>query len=212
MSETLDEYTKKAGEKHFSCPVLSRYSNIENGILAQQTTENQIDFLVNTASYLIEIFDLNTDKPLPNGKMGRIVVTDYFNYATPMIRYDTGDIGILEEKTIEGKLNLFLTKIEGRKLDQIFNTSGNLVSSYIVYKNMWKYTEIDQYQLIQKAEKEYTFKICSLEKFTRETELKNEFIRYLGADANFNVEYVNEIPLLNSGKRRKVVNLMNLKN
>lgn len=208
MSESLDEYTKTTGEKYFTCPVLSRYSNIENGILAQQTKENEVDFLVNTASYLIEIFDLYYDKPLPNGAMGRIIVTDYFNYASPMIRYDTGDVGALEEKVINGKLNLYLTKIEGRKLDQIFNTSGDLISSYIVYKNMWKYTEIDQYQLIQQSVKEYTIKICASSYFAREEELKNEFIEYLGSDAIFKIEYVAEIPLLSSGKRKKVMNLM----
>jgi len=212
MSESLDNYTKVSGEKYFSCPVLSRYSNIENGILAQQTLENQFDFLVNAASYLIEIFDINTDTPLTYGQTGRIVVTDYLNFATPMIRYDTGDIGALEEKVVAGKTQLFLTNLEGRRLDQIFNTSGDLVSSYIVYKNMWKYTEIDQYQLIQKERKEYAFKICSSVPFEREQELKNEFKEYLGIDSIFNIEYVQEIPLLASGKRKKVINMMNTAN
>ncbi len=165
MSESLDDYTKSKTEQYFSCPALSRYSNIENGILAQQTLSNQNDFTVNIASYMIEIFDIHRDVPLSLGQLGRIVVTDYFNYATPLIRYDTGDIGQLEEKIEEGVKKLFLTKVEGRKLDQIFNTNGELISSYIVYKNMWKYTEIDQYQLVQKTKNEYLFKICTTKNF-----------------------------------------------
>jgi phenylacetate-coenzyme A ligase PaaK-like adenylate-forming protein len=33
-----------------------------------------------------------------HGKKGRIVITSLFNKAHPFIRYDIGDIGILDEK------------------------------------------------------------------------------------------------------------------
>ncbi len=137
--------------------------------------------------------------------MGRIIVTDLFNYGMPMIRYDTGDIGSVKpESLISG--NLLLNHVEGRKLDLLYGTNGELVSSYIVYKNMWQYTEIEQYQLVQKGAKDYLFKINSKQGFTREAKLIAEFKQYLGADATFRVEYVSEIPLLDSGKRKKIVN------
>jgi phenylacetate-CoA ligase len=208
MSESLNEYTKVIGEKLFGCPVLSRYSNIENGILAQQTLINPKDFTINTASYKIEILDQFSNEPVKEGELGRIVVTDYFNHAMPLIRYDTGDLGIMELRSGQ-KSYWVLSEIEGRKLDQIFNTQGELVSSYIVYKNMWKYTELDQYQLIQLSSNEYKMKVSIKGDFKRENELINEFKHYLGDDAIFTVEYVSEIPLLSSGKRKKVLNLMN---
>ena len=207
MSESLDDYTKETAAKHFGCPVLSRYSNIENGIIAQQTIDSPDDFVINMASYYVEILDMNDDKVLEHGQLGRIVVTDYYSLAMPLIRYDTGDMGVLEEKLIGGRKLLVLSRIEGRKLDRIYNTKGELISSYIVYKNMWKYTEIEQYQFIQQSAKQYLFKVCIREKFKREDELIGEFKSYLGADADFQVEYVEEIPLLNSGKRKKVMNI-----
>ena len=212
MSEGLNDYTKVQGEKYFKCPVLSRYSNIENGIIAQQTLLDKDNFTINRASYLVEIMDMEKDVPVAEGELGRIVVTDFFNEVMPMIRYDTGDLGIKVVKEINGLQQQVLNKIEGRKLDQIYNTKGELVSSYIVYKNMWNYTEIDQYQLIQKNSNAYVMKICLSNVFNRESQLVNEFKEYLGADADFKVEYVNEIPLLNSGKRKKVMNEMNLGN
>lgn len=208
MSESLDENTREVAKHYFKCPVVSRYSNIENGILAQQTHENPKAFTVNRASYLIEIFDTETDTVLPNGQLGRIVVTDFYNFGMPMVRYDTGDLGILDEINAGGRTELALTHIEGRKLDRIFNTKGEQISSYIIYKNMWQYTEIEQYQFIQAGPKEYIFRISMDGRFGREENLKQEFVSYLGDDADFRVEYVAEIPLLASGKRKKVVNLM----
>lgn len=207
MSESLDDYTKNRLEEHLKCPVLSRYSNIENGILAQQTIKDPINFTINIASYFIEIVDAENNDKLPFGRLGKIVVTDYYNKAMPLIRYDTGDMGIMNEVLIDGKKTLVLSHIEGRKLDRIYNTKGDLISSYIVYKNMWNYPEIEQYQFVQISNYEYVFKISMKDQFKREIELINEFKTYVGLDADFKVEYVNEIPLLNSGKRKKVINI-----
>lgn len=202
MSEGLSFETKQKLQNLFNCSVVSRYSNLENGIMAQQQF-NDNRFLVNTASYHVEILSQNSDEVLPDGSLGRIVVTDLYNYAMPMIRYDTGDLGIMERVGA----HTYLKTVEGRKLDMLFDTKGQVVSSYIMYKNMWQYNEISQYQLIQTAEKCYTFKINCPTSFTKENQLIGEFKKYLGADADFKVEYVTEIPLLDSGKRRKTVNL-----
>ena len=202
MSEGLPKETKLKLEQVFGCPVVSRYSNLENGIIAQQELNSDL-FLVNTASYYVEIFHPTKDELLADGELGRIVVTDLFNYAMPMIRYDTGDFGIRIQK--DGKT--YLQSVEGRKLDLLYDTKGNMISSYIMYKNMWQYTEIEQYQLIQTHQKSYEFRINCPSGFRRESQLVSEFKQYLGEDADFKVTYVEEIPLLDSGKRRKTVNL-----
>lgn len=205
MSETLNVYTKTTFKKYFDVTLVSRYSNLENGILAQQEINGKSRFLVNSSSYQIEILKMDSDEPAKEGELGRIVVTDLFNYAMPMIRYDTGDVGAMEtDSKNPGKK--YLVKLEGRKLDLLYDTQGELVSSYIVYKNMWQYTEIDQYQLIQEGAKKYRFKINTQSEFTREKQLVDEFKTFLGKDSDFRIEYVSEIPLLASGKRKKIVN------
>jgi phenylacetate-CoA ligase len=91
-------------------------------------------------------------------------------------------------------------------MDLLYDTSGSLVSSYLITNNMWKYLEIKQYQFIQTAEKEYLFKLNTEKPFKREKELIAEFSGYFGEDSTMSVEYVKEIPLLDSGKRKKVKN------
>jgi phenylacetate-CoA ligase len=80
-----------------------------------------------------------------------------------------------------------------------------LVSSLLVYKNMWQYKEIEQYQLIQVDKNLYKLRISIKEKFTKRDKIIGEYKEYLGKDAIITLEIVDEIPLLDSGKRRKVV-------
>ena len=207
MSEALDSKTKKLIENAFDCKVYSRYSNVENGILAQQCNKSDQDFVINSASYYIEILKFNSDYPVKDGGIGRIVVTDLFNYGMPFIRYDTGDIGAKTTRIIKGKEVEVFTKIEGRKMDAIFNTKGELISSFTITNSMWSYEELDQYQFIQVGSKEYLFRLNVKKPFLKGDKLIKEFREYLGNDALINIEYVDEIPLLDSGKRKKVMNL-----
>ena len=201
ISETLDPMVKEHLTAVFGVQVVSRYSNVENGIIAQQPITNENYFEVNERSYFIETFDLNEDKPVANGSVGRIVLTDLYNFGMPMIRYDTGDIGMIKRE--DGKL--VLEQLSGRKLDVLYNTAGSQVNALLVYKNMWQYTELDQYQLIQKGKKLYQIIISSSQPFQRNEKMIQEFKSYLGNDAEISIIQVNEIPLLSSGKRRKVV-------
>jgi len=203
-SEYLNHYTKTTMRKYFNAPVFSRYSNEEIGIIAHQTIKSPEDFIINCASYHVEILDMENDKPARPGSFGRVVVTDLFNYAMPMIRYDTGDIAILN-----GLDNNYpkLKQIEGRKMDLIYDSQGNIVSSFIVYTKFYKYYKLlKQYQFIQEGEKEYTIRLNILDKFPFEKELIDDIKKDFGIDAIVKIVYVSEIPTLSSGKRKKVVN------
>jgi phenylacetate-CoA ligase len=202
ISERLSDQTKKSMQKYFGCKVVSRYSNNENGMLAQQNLIENNRFEVNWASYNIEVLGLDEDKPLPYGTVGRIVVTDFFNYAMPIIRYDTGDLGVM---SINKDNVPYLERIEGRKLDMIYDTSGNFVSSHLAY-HLCKYGKYRQFQLVQYGLKDYNINLNTENKVEKEIEMINEYKGYLGADANITVNYVDEIPILDSGKRQEVTN------
>ncbi|MRI00783.1 CoF synthetase [Kriegella sp. EG-1] len=211
MSESLDANTKEYLEHHFDCPVVSRYANLENGLLAQQTAFCGNYFLLNLASYHIEILKLNEDTPVEQGETGRIIVTDFFNRAMPMIRYDTGDLGVLRKLKRQGVVQYVLKKVEGRRMDAIYDTEGMPISSLLLSNSMWKYDELNQFQFIQKDRRRYEFILNPLADFSREKELLDEFKACLGSDAIIKITYIEEIPLLSSGKRKKVLNHMKKK-
>ncbi|MDO5971144.1 CoF synthetase [Flavivirga aquimarina] len=200
MSEGVNRYTKESMKKYFNVPLVSRYSNMENGIVAQQKI-GEDTFAINWASYHVEIFKLNEDILAEPGEPGRIVVTDLYNYANPLIRYDTGDVGTIDYTATPPVLK----NIEGRKTDVIYNTKGEIVSSFIV-TNVVEYKGVIQGQLIQKSNKKYELKLNTTNEFNQKQQVIEEFKGYLGSDAIINIKYVKGIPLLSSGKRKATVN------
>ncbi len=208
-SESLYDNVRKRMEYYFDCPVVSRYSNEENGILSQQMI-NDTSYTINWASFYIEIFDVNEDKPVKPGELGRIIVTDLYNLATPLIRYDTGDLGKLcnfENDNIP-KFEI----VTGRVKDILYNTKGEMVNPFIIHAGLTSFPELDQFQIVQKNKTEYIFKMNVDSEFSKEGELISYFKSYLGIDALITTEYVNDIPLLNSGKRRVIINLYKAEN
>lgn len=206
LSESLDLTTKRLAKQQFNTTVISRYSNQELGIMAQQDDDSD-DFMLNVGSFWFELLDLEEDKPAEPGKPGRIVVTDLFNRSMPLIRYDTGDIGILKQ-TNNSEVPRLLT-VEGRRVDFIFSTSGELVSPYVINTPMHEFQDIAQYQFIQHGEKEYEMLLnlrLGLSEFSGEDKMLSMLKSYLGEDAQIVVKYVEEIPVLKSGKRKQVVN------
>ena len=204
-SEYLNPYTKTTLGKHLNTQILSRYSSEEIGIIAQQTLNSPNSFVINHASYVVEVLQFNNNESVKPGEFGRIVVTDLFNFAMPIIRYDTGDIaklGINDEGVIQ------LDEIEGRKMDVIYDSDGNLISSFVVYTKFYKYYHLlKQYQFIQQSEKDYEVKLnLQGNTFAFEDDLIAIIKSDFGEDSNVTITYVDEIPPLSSGKRRKVVN------
>jgi phenylacetate-CoA ligase len=206
-AEALPERAREKLSKAFHCNIVSLYSNQENGMLAQECVENQ-EFHVNSASYHIELLKLDSDAPVRAGKPGRIVVTDLFNHAMPLIRYDTGDIGIWKKAAKCGWNSQVLSSIEGRMYDLIFDTQGNRFSPNTICMYMWPFDRLAQFQFVQAGAKQYILKLNGAEGFYEDATFVELFKGVLGQDAEISVEHVDEIPVLASGKRRTIVSNM----
>lgn len=63
------------------------------------------------------------------GEPGKVIVTCLFNYATPLIRYDVGDIGVPSDENCQcGRGLPLMERIEGRENDYIRLPNGRFVS------------------------------------------------------------------------------------
>ncbi|MGF7184767.1 phenylacetate-CoA ligase [Desulfitispora alkaliphila] len=200
-AEALSDRTRENLQKLFGATIVSRYSNQENGILAQEMIEKD-GFKINKASYFIEFLKVDSDEEASFGELARIVVTDLFNYAMPVIRYDTGDLAITEKLPDNEKV---IKSIEGRKVDVLYNTSGETLSPHVVTNNMWNFNKVKQFQIIQEDKTNYTLKLNGAKNHYKDTEIEARFKSFLGENALITIEHVDGIPLLKSGKFQKVI-------
>jgi phenylacetate-CoA ligase len=118
-SEMLFEEDKILLEKQFGIPIVNEYGASELDLIAFQNPNGQ--WQVNSETLFVEILDEN-NQAIPNGTSGRIVITSLFNKAHPFIRYDIGDIGILDEKSTLKKP--ILKQLIGRTNDVAILPSG----------------------------------------------------------------------------------------
>ncbi|TDE46663.1 phenylacetate--CoA ligase family protein [Flavobacterium rhamnosiphilum] len=122
-SEMLFEEDKILLEKQFGIPIVNEYGASELDLIAFQSRSvgTEGEWQINSETLFVEILDDN-NQLVPNGIAGRIVITSLFNKAHPFIRYDIGDIGILDEKSTLQKP--ILKKLIGRTNDVAILASG----------------------------------------------------------------------------------------
>jgi phenylacetate-CoA ligase len=128
----------------FGTPFQDFYGTAEIGGIAMQTKPTQTKnepYLPTAATglkvfanqLLVEIVDAE-GKPVLPGEVGRILVTDFFNAAMPLIRYDVGDLGRWLT-TNSFAMNPFQLNREaqievlGRSVEAVRLPSGGLVTS-----------------------------------------------------------------------------------
>jgi len=203
-AERLEPAAKSLLKKVFGCAIISRYANSENGFLAQQTNDGDT-FILNTAHYVFETLKIDSDEPAPYGDPARLVLTDLYNYAMPLIRYDTGDIVIAGESGNNGSANMVLTELSGRKEDMIYDTQGNKISPHFVALIFRRYDKLPQFQITQNTLKQFALKLEGARGLYDDNDFRATIRKLVGPDAIVEIEHVDKIPHLSSGKFRKII-------
>lgn len=207
--ETLQEETRWRVKQYMKCNIISQYANEECGILAQEHISNERDnnkMYLNNSGYIFEFLKLDSDEKAGYGELSRIVITDLFNYAFPIIRYDTGDTAIVCPPDQYSGGYPVIEKLYGRRFDLCFSTSGEILHPIAIGRVMKNMKHILQWQFIQEGEKEYLLKIVKdTDNFDIERILA-ELKDIVGEDAIINYEFIIGDLILASGKRRPVVN------
>ena len=122
-SEMLFEDDKILLEKHLGIPIVNEYGASELDLIAFQyrSVGTKDEWQVNSETLFVEILD-EKNQPVPYGIEGKIVITSLYNKAHPFIRYEIGDVGILDEKSTLNKP--ILKKLIGRTSDIAILPSG----------------------------------------------------------------------------------------
>lgn len=200
VSETLKETARKTMSEYFGCPVYVLYANEENGVLAVEDGSEH-GCLANTADFHFEVLKLDSNEPAEDGEVGRLVITDFFNKAFPMIRYENGDL--VAKKTLEDG-RVYFTEIGGRVVDALYATDGRMVLYFDSVSFLEPLLDIKQFQLIQNSYHDFVW-VLNTDNHGYEEMIIKECKALFGEDSNWSFEYVDAIPKLRSGKTRMTV-------
>lgn len=152
--ELLDEASRLRYQNLFHCPICNVYGLSEIGDVAWECYEKR-KIHINDDYLILEVVD-GKNNPVYD-QIGHIVVTSLYNYPMPIVRYKTGDMGIItKDKCSCGRQTSVLSTVLGRSVDFFKLASGKLVSPYELM-NLFNVTCINRYKFIQKDIRHFDF-------------------------------------------------------
>jgi phenylacetate-CoA ligase len=206
----FDHYKSKI-EQVFKTRVYENYACNEGLMIGQKVDLDY--FYIYTPNVFLEL--LNEDnRPVPDGEIGRVVVTKLDGFAMPLIRYDTGDLAIRlpREEYPEQRMFQFplLKKVIGRNTDIVKTLDGKNLIVHTFTGIFEFYHEIQQFRVVQREIDriviEYipspTFEESSLEK------IQSDILTKTGSKIGIQWKAVNEIPSTGSGKPQLIKNYL----
>ncbi len=149
-------------QQAFGAPVFDQYGSCEVYYMSAECPAKEG---LHMFSDVQEIEFLTEDhRPVPSGEHGKIAVTDFDNYAFPLIRYLNGDRGRrLNQKCSCGRSLPLMDKVGGRISDLITLPSGRRISGEYLTTIFDDYPDaVERFQVRQSADYSITIKIvCS---------------------------------------------------
>lgn len=147
ISETLSPLLRQRLQSQWQCQVYDKYSSEELGSIAIECEHGNY----HTSEHLIvEVLrdDGNLCQP---GEVGRIVVTDTWNFATAMIRYDIRDYAIAGSTCACGRGLPTLSRIMGRVRHLMVMPDGRRFWPLFGMRQYGEIAPIQQMQFVQTA-------------------------------------------------------------
>lgn len=144
--------------------------------------------------------------PLPDRSGYSIVGTNLSNLATPLLRYDTGDVVELTDEVCDcGNPGRIVCRIDGRQEDYVVLRNGRKIGRmYHIFADM---TAVREAQIYQRYPGAIEVRVVPNSWYGSDDEhiLLQRLREVLGADATVRIIYVEQIPRPARGKLRFVV-------
>jgi phenylacetate-CoA ligase len=205
-SETLEKHQRLKIEEVFGKgKVYDHYGSREVYIACECPAHK--GYHIQSEAIYLEVVNKNGD-PAERGEHGRILITDLSNLAFPFIRYEIGDVGILGEES-PCSCGVTLPKLEsvvGRIADILVLKDRTLTPpNFTILMSDLK--GIEAYQIYQKSIDKISIYLVINEQFNSGTAqyINDGLSCLIGTSAKYEIEYVKQIEVPPSGKRRYII-------
>lgn len=215
-AETLFEDMRAEIEGAFGCPVFDNYVSREFSAIAAECEEHR-GYHISSENVLLEF--VKERKHVAPSEDGVILVTGLRNFGMPFIRYQIGDVGRPSDgdcgcgrglpmmSSLKGRVTQYLAVYDPRSKHIVPVSATNPG----VFSTALKHVPIDSYRIIQESLDEFLIKAVKRRGYTEEhtEQIKMILRRYLGDGISIDIEFVDYLPPLPSGKRSAFISKIN---
>ena len=212
-AQVMPEQVRAVIQDKFKTKVFDKYGSREFSGIAYECAQQDGHHIM-AESYIVEI--LKDGKPAQPGEIGEVVVTDLNNFCVPLIRYRIGDLAMAMDNSKPCACGRGLPRIGqiiGRSQGMIVCANGTWLPSTF-FAHLFKDYDyiVRQFQIVQKERGAFDLKVVKADQFSEKgmQEIVTVLRKFTGDDTRIEVVYVDEIPLVRTGKRTNTVSHLNL--
>lgn len=148
-AEPLYDFQRRLFGDVLRAHTFERYGSREFGTAAAEV-ETGGGLVLFEPCYHFEVVDPD-GAPVPDGEMGELVITDFWNYAMPLIRYRTGDMVWLARSAGQATGWRSLSRIGGRVVDLLLRPDGSRIAGEAMIMLLRKAGFRSKVQVVQNA-------------------------------------------------------------
>lgn len=208
-SEKLFPWQRELIEGHFGCKIHDDYGGRESSIRSTQCEHG--NYHTSIENGVLET--VNDKGKQVIGKPGKVLLTEFHNFAMPLIRYENTDVATLTEDSCPCGRHLPLIKdIQGRVSDIFTTPDGKTYPAQMLMVAFLDF-EGEFYQMVQEKVDQLQINIVKGDSFKQETLDKSleELKKWLGDKVQVHVSFLDEIPTTKNGKRRYFISKVEAK-
>ena len=202
--ESVQSHTRKICKEALGVEPYESYGSSELGLVGFEC-EERAGLHVAEQCLIPEI--LHQGKDSRPGELGTFTSTHLYNYAMPLIRYNTGDIGTyVEGECLCGRTTARIKLFGGRESAILTLANGRLIPGITLIGDVHEVHGVKQFTIVQEKPDMFVLYLVPEKGFNEESveEIKTRFRRKLG-DVTVEVRRVEGIPLEKSGKFQAVI-------
>ncbi|MEH6725338.1 MAG: hypothetical protein V7703_04200, partial [Hyphomicrobiales bacterium] len=210
QGEVLTKEARDKLEIEHGVTVFDRYGSSEICPISAQCPEVPGHHHQFAEVCMTETLELNRDDPIANGR-GRLIVTPFYNYAMPLIRYENQDqVEVTDHPCSCGRTLPVIQRILGRERNVFIYEDGSRSWPFLNIREMERFLPAYQMQVIQKTYRDIDFLFVRNSELTQfDPDGLQTFMRErLHSSINLKVIEVDEIPRSRSGKFEAWISLV----
>ena len=205
MGFSMTPYMKSVIESAFECRVHEDYGSAELGGMASECGE-QNGLHPFAGFFYIEV--VRDGYPVEDGEVGRVLITDLYNYAMPLIRYDIGDVAVRRKSPCQCGLPGERLEIRGRLQDCLVGADGEVLTHDEIVDSILECSDVMGFQLEYRDKGKLDLQVVPRNSHSPTLqEVCQSLSRLLGGNPKISARIVPTITPEPGGKYRFVKNL-----